>query len=71
MYLSHYLNHSSKYFYVFYFIGITTTNVSIIGQHMNSGFECGDFEDNRSYDISSSVSKIQNKEHTRHKHTKG
>ncbi|XP_053512791.1 TOG array regulator of axonemal microtubules protein 1 isoform X5 [Artibeus jamaicensis] len=52
-------------------IGITTTNVSIIGQRMNSGFGCGDFEDNRSYDISSSVLKIQNKEHPRHKHTKG
>ena len=38
---------------------------------MNSGFGCGDFEDNRSYDISSSVLKIQNKEHPRHKHTKG
>ncbi|KAF6133430.1 TOG array regulator of axonemal microtubules 1 [Phyllostomus discolor] len=52
-------------------IGIATTNVSIIGQRMNSGFGCGDFEDNRPYDISSSVLKIQNKEHPRHKHTKG
>lgn len=38
---------------------------------MNYGFECGDFEDVRSHDISSSVLKIQNKEHPRHKHTKG
>lgn len=52
-------------------IGIATTNVSIIGQRMNSGFGCGDFEDNRSYDISSSVLKIQNKDHPRHKNTKG
>ncbi|XP_059515129.1 TOG array regulator of axonemal microtubules protein 1 isoform X6 [Myotis daubentonii] len=51
--------------------GITTSNVSIIGQRMNYGFECGDFEDVRSHDISSSVLKIQNKEHPRHKHTKG
>ncbi|XP_057579636.1 TOG array regulator of axonemal microtubules protein 1 isoform X3 [Hippopotamus amphibius kiboko] len=52
--------------------GITTSNVSIIGQRMNYGFGCGDFEDDRSHDISPSVLKIQNKEHPRHyKHTKG
>ncbi|XP_066244225.1 TOG array regulator of axonemal microtubules protein 1 isoform X3 [Saccopteryx leptura] len=52
--------------------GIITSNVSIIGQRMNYGFGCGDFEDDRSHDISSSVLKIQNKEHPRHnKHTKG
>ncbi|XP_045306811.1 TOG array regulator of axonemal microtubules protein 1 isoform X1 [Leopardus geoffroyi] len=46
--------------------GITTSNVSIIGQRMNYGFGCGDFEDDRSHDISPSVFKIQNKEHPRH-----
>uniref|UniRef100_H0WLX8 TOG array regulator of axonemal microtubules protein 1 n=1 Tax=Otolemur garnettii TaxID=30611 RepID=H0WLX8_OTOGA len=52
--------------------GITTPNVSIIGQRMNYRFGCGDFEDGRSHDISSSAVKIQNKEHPRHyKHTKG
>ncbi|XP_027272292.1 TOG array regulator of axonemal microtubules protein 1 isoform X3 [Cricetulus griseus] len=51
--------------------GITTSTVSIIGQRMNYGFGCGDFEDNRSHDISPSALKIQNKEHPRHKHTKG
>ncbi|XP_036314122.1 TOG array regulator of axonemal microtubules protein 1 isoform X5 [Pipistrellus kuhlii] len=51
--------------------GTATSNVSIIGQRMNYGFECGDFEDVRSHDISSSVLKIQNKEHPRHKRTKG
>uniref|UniRef100_A0A452TRQ2 TOG array regulator of axonemal microtubules 1 n=1 Tax=Ursus maritimus TaxID=29073 RepID=A0A452TRQ2_URSMA len=51
--------------------GITASNVSIIGQRMNYGFGCGDFEDDRSHDISPSVFKIQNKEHPRHKHTKG
>ncbi|XP_007112851.1 TOG array regulator of axonemal microtubules protein 1 isoform X1 [Physeter macrocephalus] len=52
--------------------GITTSNVSIIGQRVNYGFGCGDFEDDRSHDISPSVLKIQNKEHPRHyKHTKG
>uniref|UniRef100_A0A8I3MGC3 TOG array regulator of axonemal microtubules protein 1 n=2 Tax=Canis lupus familiaris TaxID=9615 RepID=A0A8I3MGC3_CANLF len=51
--------------------GITTSNVSIIGQRMNYGFGCGDFEDDRSHDISPSVFKIQNKEHPRYyKHTK-
>lgn len=56
---------------LFYFVGTATSNVSIIGQRMNYGFECGDFEDVRSHDISSSVLKIQNKEHPRHKRTKG
>ncbi|XP_005073555.1 TOG array regulator of axonemal microtubules protein 1 isoform X2 [Mesocricetus auratus] len=51
--------------------GITTSSVSIIGQRMNYGFGCGDFEDNRSHDISPSALKMQNKEHPRHKHTKG
>ncbi|XP_021034736.1 TOG array regulator of axonemal microtubules protein 1 isoform X2 [Mus caroli] len=51
--------------------GITTPNVSIIGQRMNYGFGCGDFEDDRSHDISPSTLKIQNKEHPRQKHTKG
>ncbi|TKC39148.1 hypothetical protein EI555_017055 [Monodon monoceros] len=52
--------------------GITTSNVSIIGQRVNYGFGCGDFEDDRSHDISPSVLKIQSKEHPRHyKHTKG
>ncbi|XP_036737245.2 TOG array regulator of axonemal microtubules protein 1 isoform X4 [Manis pentadactyla] len=51
--------------------GITTSSVSIIGQRMNYGFGCGDFEDDRSHDISPSVLKIQNKERPRHcKHTK-
>ncbi|XP_019480339.1 PREDICTED: crescerin-1 isoform X2 [Hipposideros armiger] len=52
--------------------GNTTSNVSIIGQRMNYGFGCGDFEDDRSHDISPSVLKSQNKEQPRHhKHTKG
>ncbi|XP_055989619.1 TOG array regulator of axonemal microtubules protein 1 isoform X1 [Sorex fumeus] len=52
--------------------GITTSSVSIIGQRMNYGFGCGHLENDRSHDISASVSKIQNKEHPRHfKHTKG
>uniref|UniRef100_A0A8D1FNS7 TOG array regulator of axonemal microtubules protein 1 n=1 Tax=Sus scrofa TaxID=9823 RepID=A0A8D1FNS7_PIG len=52
--------------------GITISSVSVIGQRMNYGFGCGDFEDDRSHDISPSVLKIQNKEHPRHyKHTKG
>ncbi|XP_055451397.1 TOG array regulator of axonemal microtubules protein 1 isoform X3 [Psammomys obesus] len=51
--------------------GITTSSVSIIGQRMNYGFGCGDFEDDRSHDISPSALKMQNKEHPRHKHTKG
>ncbi|XP_036109135.1 TOG array regulator of axonemal microtubules protein 1 isoform X7 [Molossus molossus] len=51
--------------------GITSSSVRIIGQRMNYGFGCGDFEDDRSHDISSSVLKIQNKEQSRHKHTKG
>ncbi|XP_029396398.1 TOG array regulator of axonemal microtubules protein 1 [Mus pahari] len=51
--------------------GITTPSVSIIGQRMNYGFGCGDFEDDRSHDISPSALKIQNKEHPRQKHTKG
>ncbi|XP_036061640.1 TOG array regulator of axonemal microtubules protein 1 isoform X1 [Onychomys torridus] len=51
--------------------GITTSSVSIIGQRMNYGFGCGDFEDDRSHDISPSALKIQNKEHPRFKHTKG
>lgn len=39
---------------------------------MNYEFGCGDFEDDRSYDISPSAFKMQNKEHSRHnKHTKG
>ncbi|XP_045865141.1 TOG array regulator of axonemal microtubules protein 1 isoform X7 [Meles meles] len=51
--------------------GITASNVSIIGQRINYGFGCGDFEDDRSHDISPSVFKIQNKEPPRHyKHTK-
>ncbi|XP_069883348.1 TOG array regulator of axonemal microtubules protein 1 isoform X2 [Dipodomys merriami] len=51
---------------------IITSNVSIIGQRMNYGFGCGDFEDDRSHDISSSALKIQNKEYPRHyKHKKG
>lgn len=51
--------------------GITASSVSIIGQRMNYGFGCGDFEDDRSHDISPSVFKIQNKEPPRHyKHTK-
>uniref|UniRef100_A0A8C9E360 TOG array regulator of axonemal microtubules protein 1 n=1 Tax=Phocoena sinus TaxID=42100 RepID=A0A8C9E360_PHOSS len=51
---------------------ITTSNVSIIGQRVNYGFGCGDFEDDRSHDISPSILKIQNKEQPRHyKHTKG
>ncbi|XP_076982982.1 TOG array regulator of axonemal microtubules protein 1 isoform X6 [Tamandua tetradactyla] len=52
--------------------GIATSNVSIIGQRMNYGYGCGDFEDDMSNDIIPSVLKIQNKEHPRHyKHTKG
>ncbi|XP_004835672.1 TOG array regulator of axonemal microtubules protein 1 isoform X1 [Heterocephalus glaber] len=52
--------------------GITTSNVSIIGQRMNYGFGCGDSEDDRSHDIPPSAFKTQNKEHPRHyKHTKG
>ncbi|XP_027632449.1 TOG array regulator of axonemal microtubules protein 1 isoform X4 [Tupaia chinensis] len=52
--------------------GITTSNVSIIGQRMNYRFGCGDSEDDRSHDISPRALKIQNKEHPRHyKHTKG
>ncbi|XP_060243546.1 TOG array regulator of axonemal microtubules protein 1 isoform X1 [Meriones unguiculatus] len=51
--------------------GITTSSVSIIGQRMNYGFGCGDFEDDRSHDISPSALKMQNKEHPRNKHTKG
>ncbi|XP_063103077.1 TOG array regulator of axonemal microtubules protein 1 isoform X2 [Cavia porcellus] len=52
--------------------GIAVSNVSIIGQRMNYEFGCGDFEDDRSYDISPSAFKMQNKEHSRHnKHTKG
>lgn len=55
-----------------HFIGITTSNVSIIGQRMNYGFGGGDFEDDSPHDISPSVLKIQNKEQPRHfKHTKG
>lgn len=38
---------------------------------MNYGFGCGDFEDDRSHDISPSALKIQNKEPPRHKHAKG
>lgn len=51
--------------------GITTSSVSIIGQRMNYGFGCGDCEEDRSHDILPSALKIQNKEHPRHKHTKG
>ncbi|XP_023579510.1 TOG array regulator of axonemal microtubules protein 1 [Octodon degus] len=52
--------------------GITTSNVSIIGQRMNYGFGNGDFEDDTSHDTSPSTFKIQHKEHSRHyKHTKG
>ncbi|XP_023597750.1 TOG array regulator of axonemal microtubules protein 1 isoform X1 [Trichechus manatus latirostris] len=52
--------------------GISASNVSIIGQRMNYGCGCGNFEDDKSYDISPSILKIQNKEHPRHyKHTKG
>ncbi|XP_047395585.1 TOG array regulator of axonemal microtubules protein 1 isoform X2 [Sciurus carolinensis] len=51
--------------------GITTSSVSIIGQRMNYGLICGDFEDDRSHDILPSALKIQNKENPRHKHTKG
>ncbi|XP_062945768.1 TOG array regulator of axonemal microtubules protein 1 [Cynocephalus volans] len=51
--------------------GITTSSVSIIGQRINYGFGCGDFEDDRSCGTSPSALKIQNKEHQRHyKHTK-
>ncbi|MBZ3883600.1 Protein FAM179B [Sciurus carolinensis] len=50
---------------------ITTSSVSIIGQRMNYGLICGDFEDDRSHDILPSALKIQNKENPRHKHTKG
>ncbi|XP_029808051.1 TOG array regulator of axonemal microtubules protein 1 [Suricata suricatta] len=49
---------------------ITASSVSIIGQRMNYGFGSGDFEDDMSHDISPSVFKIPNKEHSRHKHTK-
>lgn len=38
---------------------------------MNYRFGCGDFEEDRSHDISPSTLKIQNKEQSRHKHTKG
>ncbi|XP_027700681.1 TOG array regulator of axonemal microtubules protein 1-like isoform X2 [Vombatus ursinus] len=49
-----------------------TSNVSIIGQRMNYGYGCGDFEDDRSRDVSPTVFKIQNKEHLKHyKHAKG
>uniref|UniRef100_A0A8B9WVG6 TOG array regulator of axonemal microtubules protein 1 n=1 Tax=Bos mutus grunniens TaxID=30521 RepID=A0A8B9WVG6_BOSMU len=52
--------------------GTTTSSVSIIGHRMNYGFGCGDFEEDRSHDISPSALKIQNKEQPRHyKHTKG
>lgn len=50
--------------------GTTTSSVSVIGHRMNYGFGCGDFEEDRSYDISPSTLKIQNKEQPRHKHTK-
>ncbi|XP_055274280.1 TOG array regulator of axonemal microtubules protein 1 isoform X4 [Moschus berezovskii] len=51
--------------------GTTTSSVSIIGHRMNYGFGCGDFEEDRSHDISPSALKIQNKEQPRHyKHTK-
>ncbi|XP_036591205.1 TOG array regulator of axonemal microtubules protein 1 [Trichosurus vulpecula] len=49
-----------------------TSNVSIIGQRMNYGYGCGDFEDDKLQDVSPSVFKMQNKEHLKHyKHTKG
>ncbi|XP_068947870.1 TOG array regulator of axonemal microtubules protein 1 isoform X3 [Petaurus breviceps papuanus] len=49
-----------------------TSNVSIIGQRMNYGYGCGDFEDEKLQDVSPSVFKMQNKEHLKHyKHTKG
>ncbi|XP_049755169.1 TOG array regulator of axonemal microtubules protein 1 isoform X3 [Elephas maximus indicus] len=52
--------------------GITASNVSIIGQRMNYGYGCGSFEDDKSYDVSPSILKIQNKEHPKHyKHPKG
>ncbi|KAF4018044.1 hypothetical protein G4228_009365 [Cervus hanglu yarkandensis] len=50
--------------------GTTTSSVSVIGHRMNYGFGCGDFEEDRSHDISPSTLKIQNKEQPRHKHTK-
>lgn len=72
MYLWYYIIQINIFMYFIYFIGITTSNVSIIGQRVNYGFGCGDFEDDRPHDISPSVLKIQNKEHPRHyKHTKG
>uniref|UniRef100_A0A8C2PKA0 TOG array regulator of axonemal microtubules protein 1 n=1 Tax=Capra hircus TaxID=9925 RepID=A0A8C2PKA0_CAPHI len=46
--------------------GTTTSSVSIIGHRMNYGFGCGDFEEDRSHDISPSALKIQNKEQPRH-----
>ncbi|KAM9066069.1 TOG array regulator of axonemal microtubules protein 1 isoform 4-T4 [Sarcophilus harrisii] len=49
-----------------------TSNVSIIGQRMNYGYDCGDFEDDKLQDVSPSIFKLQNKEHLKHyKHTKG
>ncbi|XP_074091959.1 TOG array regulator of axonemal microtubules protein 1 isoform X2 [Macrotis lagotis] len=51
---------------------VITSNVSIIGQRMNYGYGCGDFEDDKLQDVSLSVFKMQNKEHLKHyKHTKG
>ncbi|KAM6201644.1 TOG array regulator of axonemal microtubules protein 1 [Rhynchocyon petersi] len=51
--------------------GIMTSSVSIIGQRMNYGYGCGDFEDEKPHDISPNMLKLQNKEHPRHKQTKG
>ncbi|XP_045143832.1 TOG array regulator of axonemal microtubules protein 1 isoform X2 [Echinops telfairi] len=51
--------------------GIMASNVSIIGQRINYGCGCSDFEDDKLHDISPNSLKIQNKEHPRHKHPKG
>ncbi|XP_075387137.1 TOG array regulator of axonemal microtubules protein 1 isoform X2 [Tenrec ecaudatus] len=51
--------------------GMMASNVSIIGQRINYGYGCGDFEDDKLHDISPNSLKIQNKEHPRYKHPKG
>ncbi|KAM6074235.1 TOG array regulator of axonemal microtubules protein 1 isoform 1-T1 [Chlamydotis macqueenii] len=49
-----------------------TSNVSIVGQRLNCGNGCGDYEDKKKGEVSHTIFKSQNTEHHRNfKHSKG
>ncbi|XP_075006759.1 TOG array regulator of axonemal microtubules protein 1 [Calonectris borealis] len=49
-----------------------TSNVSVVGQRLNCGNGCGDYEDKKQGEVSRTIFKSQNMEHQRNfKHSKG